>query len=148
VDVLEMSLRDILREELGQTYTVSADYDDARPQEGTGRVMISFGAAPENAAAMTERVLQEVRRMQSTPASADYVNRTKESSRRARETAARQNGYWLGDLQSKHLLGRDPRLILDWPKWLEGVTPASVQEMFKKYFDFERYTVVTLVPER
>jgi zinc protease len=148
VDVLQLVLRDILREQLGQTYTVSASYTDARPQEGTGRVMITFGAAPENAAAMAERVLQEVKRMQAEPASVDYVTRTKESSRRARETAERQNGYWLGDLQSKHLLGRDPRLMLEWPKWLDTVTPESVQAMFKRYFNFERYTIVTLVPEK
>jgi zinc protease len=148
VDVLEIALRDILREELGQTYTVSADYTDARPQQGTGRVMITFGAAPENVTAMTDRVLQEVKRMQSEPASADYVTRTKESSRRGRETAERQNGFWLGELQTKHLLGRDPRLMLDWQKWLEAVTPASVQEMFRKYFNFGRYTVVTLVPAK
>ncbi len=147
VDVLEIALRDILREQLGQTYTVSADYTDSRPQTGTGRVAIGFGAAPENVDKMIDRVLQEVKRMQAEPASADYVNRTKESSRRARETAERQNGFWLGDLQSKHLLGRDPRLVLEWRKWLDAVTPASVQEMFKKYFPLDRYTVVTLVPQ-
>ncbi|MGE5815737.1 MAG: M16 family metallopeptidase [Acidobacteriota bacterium] len=148
VDVLEIALRDILREQLGQTYTVSADYTDARPQEGTGRVMITFGAAPENAAAMTDRVLQEIKRMQSEPASADYVNRSKETSRRGLETSQKQNQYWLGALQSKHLMRRDPLLILKAGERIDVVTPATVQEMFKKYFNFDRYTVVTLVPEK
>ena len=148
VDVLEIALRDILREQLGQTYTVSADYSDARPQDGTGRVTITFGAAPENAASMTERVLGEIKRMQAQPASADYVNRTKESSRRALETSQKQNGWWLGALQSKHLMKRDPLLILRSAERVDAVTPAVVQEMFKKYFNFERYTVVTLVPEK
>jgi predicted Zn-dependent peptidase len=85
--------------------------------------------------------------MQSEPASEDYVNRTKESSRRSREIGIKQNNYWLGDMQAKHLLERDPRLILDWPKWLETITPASVQETFQKYFPLDRHTVVTLVPE-
>ena len=147
VDVLEIALRDLLREELGQTYTVSADYGDSRPQTGTGRVRISFGAAPENVGAMIERVFDQVKRMQQEPPSSDYVNRTRESARRAHETAERQNGFWLGELQSTHLLGQDPRVILEWQKRIEAVTPATVQEMFRKYFPLDRSTVVTLVPQ-
>ncbi len=146
-DVLEIALRDLLREELGQTYTVSADFRNSRPQSGTGRFVISFGAAPENVDGMVERVLQQVRRMQAEPASADYVNRTRESARRSRETAERQNGYWLGELQTRQLLGRDPRLMLDWAKRVEAVTPGSVQEAFRRYLSLDHYTVVTLVPK-
>jgi len=146
-DVLEMSLRDVLREELGQTYTVSVGYSDLRPQTGTGRVQINFGAAPENVAGMIDRVLQEVTRMQGEPASADYVNRARESARRSHETAVKQNNYWLGALQSRHLMDRDPLLLLDVPKRIDSVTPEVVQEMFRKYLRLDRYTVVTLVPK-
>jgi zinc protease len=147
-DVLELSLRDTLREQLGQTYTVSAGYNDMRPQTGTGRVSISFGAAPENVESMIERVLQEVKRLHSELPSEDYVNRTKESSRRALETSEKQNNYWLGALQSKHLMDRDPLTILRGPERIGQITPAALQEMFRKYFQLDRYTVVTLVPER
>jgi zinc protease len=146
-DVLELSLRDMLREQLGQTYTVSVGYSDMRPQTGTGRVSISFGAAPENVAGMIDRVLQEVKRLHGEPPTEDYLTRTKESSRRAHETSVRQNNYWLGALQSKHVLGRDPLLILGVEQRIDQVTPASIQGMFKKYFPLDRYTVVTLVPE-
>ncbi len=145
-DVLELSLRDLLREQLGQTYTVSAGYSDLRPQAGTGRVTVSFGAAPENADAMIDRILQKVKRMQREPASEDYVNRTKESSRRAREVSEKQNNYWLGGLQSHHVMERDPLLMLKADERIAQVTPAVVQEMFRKYFPLDRYTVVTLVP--
>ena len=146
-DVLELSLRDLLREQLGQTYTVSAGYNDLRPQTGTGRVTVSFGAAPENVEGMIDRILQEVKRMQQEPASEDYVNRTKEASRRSHEVSEKQNNYWLGGLQSKHLLDRDPLLMLKVNGRIDQVTPAAVQEMFRKYFSLDRYTVVTLVPE-
>src|SRR5262249_12549376 len=36
--VLEISLRDILREQLGQTYGVSASLNQALPQRGAGRI--------------------------------------------------------------------------------------------------------------
>src|SRR5207249_380984 len=45
--VLEIALRDILREDLGQTYNVSVRLSQALPQRGTGKIEVRFGAAPE-----------------------------------------------------------------------------------------------------
>jgi zinc protease len=75
------------------------------------------------------------------------VNRAKEAAHREHETAQKQNGYWLGRLQSAKLLQRDPKLILTREQRIDAVTQANVHEMFKKYFPMDRYTVVTLLPE-
>ena len=58
----------------------------------------------------------------------------------------KQNGFWLGRLQSAKLLGRDPTLLLHRLERIDAMTPAVLQETFKKYFPMDRYTVVTLVP--
>jgi zinc protease len=50
--VLEIALRDILREELGQTYTVSVGLSQPLPQRGAGYMQVRFGAAPENIESM------------------------------------------------------------------------------------------------
>ena len=106
--VLETALRDTLREELGQTYTVSVGLAQSLPQRGDGHVQVSFGAAPENIKAMTDRVIQEVRRLQEQGPSEDLTSRAKESARRGYETALRQNSYWMQRLRTVHMLGRDP----------------------------------------
>jgi zinc protease len=144
--VLDIALRDILREDLGQTYTVSVGLSQALPQRGGGHIEVSFGAAPENVGAMTDRVFQEIRRLQQDGPSADLTNRAKESAKRNYETAMQQNGYWMGRLQSVHLFGRDPKEIMTRPARIDGVTPKTVQDAFRTYFPMERYTVVTLVP--
>jgi zinc protease len=146
-DVLEIALRDILREELGETYGVSVGLSQALPQRGAGRIVVSFGGAPENAQKMLDRALQEIRRLQAEGPSADLTNRAKESAKAAHEVGSKQNGYWLGRLQSAKLLQRDPMLILGRVARIEAVTPALLQETFRKYFPMERYTVVTLLPE-
>ena len=46
-DVLEIALRDILREELGETYSVSVGLAQQLPQRGAGRISVSFGGAPD-----------------------------------------------------------------------------------------------------
>ena len=146
--MLETTLRDMLREELGQTYTVSVGLAQQLPQRGDGHVQVTFGAAPENIQAMTDRVLQEVKRLQLEGPSADLTNRAKESARRGYETALSQNTYWLRRLQTIHMLGGDPRDLLTRRERIDAVTPAVLQETFKKYMPLDRYTVVTLVPAK
>ncbi len=145
--VLEIALRDTLREELGQTYTVSVGLAQSLPQRGDGHTQVSFGAAPENINTMTERVIQEVRRLQEKGPSEDLTSRAKESARRTYETALRQNSYWMQRMRTVHMLGRDPGEILTRVERINAVTPAIVQEAFRKYFPLDRYTVVTLLPE-
>jgi zinc protease len=147
-DVLEIALRDILREELGETYSVSVGLSQSLPQRGGGHISVNFGASPDNIKTMIDRILQEVKRLQQEGPSADLVTRVKESARREHETALRQNGFWLGRLQSSKLLDRDPLLILQREQRIDGVTRENVQEMFRKYFPLDRYTLVTLMPEK
>jgi len=145
--VLETVLRDSLREDLGQTYTVSVGLDQSPPQRGDGYIGVNFGAAPENIDAMTDRVLQEVKKLQDNGPSADLVSKAKEGAKRDYETALKQNAYWMRRLQTVHLLGLNPGDIVTRAQRIDSVTPSAVQDVFKKYFPMDRYTVVTLVPE-
>lgn len=147
-NVLQVALRDILREELGETYGVNVGLSQRLPQKTGGSIGISFGAAPENLDRMLDRVLKEVRRLQDEGPSDDLTNRAKESARRSYETSMTSNGYWLGRLQSAQLLGRDPTLMLRRLERIDAVTPALLQDAFKTYFPMDRYTVVTLLPEK
>ena len=145
--VLETVLRDALREDLGQTYTVSVGLSQSPPQRGDGYVAVQFGAAPENIGAMTDRVLKEVARMQAEGPSTDLVAKAKEGARRDYETALKQNGYWMRRLQTVHLLGGNASDIVTRAQRIDSVTPALVQDVFKKYLPLDRFTVVTLQPE-
>jgi zinc protease len=147
-DVLEIALRDILREELGQTYTVSVDLSQGLPQRGGGHIQVSFGAAPENIDKMTSRVTQEVKRMQDEGPSEDLLNRAKETARRNYETQLKTNGYWLGRFQAVKLWKQDPVIIAHRVERINALTTESVRDAFRKYFPADRTTVVTLLPAR
>ncbi|MGH9372227.1 MAG: M16 family metallopeptidase [Vicinamibacterales bacterium] len=147
-EVLEIALRDILREELGETYGVSVGLAQALPQRGAGSIGISFGGAPDRVDSMVERVMKEVQRLQQEGPSEDLTTRAKETARRAFEVSRRQNGYWLTRLQSSKLLDRDPALILTREQRIDAMTPQNLHEVFEKYFPMNRFTVVTLVPEK
>jgi len=144
--VLDIALRDILREDLGQTYTVGVGLAQPLPQRGEGHIQIRFGAAPQNIETMTGRVMQEIARLQREGPSQDLTNRAKEAARRSYELQLRQNEYWMRRLQSLVTLGGEPTEILKRGKYIDAVTPQTLQDVFRKYFPSERSTIVTLVP--
>jgi zinc protease len=146
--VLEGALRDILREELGQTYSVSVRLEQPLPQRGAGHIAVSFAAAPENIDGMIERSLREIQRLQRDGPSSDVVERAKELARRIDETDLRQNGHWMNALLQARMRGRDPVEVAQRNDRIDRVTRETVQRAFAGYFPFDRFTVVTLIPQQ
>jgi zinc protease len=146
--VLRSRLRDILREELGGTYGASVGYSDLSPLRGYGTTAISFGSSPDSVAKLEEAALAEVARLQKEGPSADDVQKAREIERRELETALKQNPYWLGSLQTVHMLGWDPASIARRPQRIDLITPDSLRAAFTRYFPLGRYTAVSLFPEK
>jgi zinc protease len=145
--LLGIRLRDILREELGGTYSVGVSYQNTLPLKGYGAMMVQFGSSPENVPKLTDAVLKEVERLKAEGPSADDLAKVKELERRDLEEATKQNNYWLGSMQTVQMLGWDPVGITRRADRIEKLTAPILQEMFKKYFPVDRHTVVTLKPE-
>jgi zinc protease len=145
--LLGIRLRDILREELGGTYGVSVSYDNSLPQPGYGAMVVQFGSDPANIEKLTGEVVKEVERLKAEGPSAEDLKRVQELERRDLETAIKQNSFWMGSLQTVHMLGWDPASITRRQERIDKLTPDVLHEMFKKYFPADRKTVVTLKPE-
>ncbi|OFW15613.1 MAG: hypothetical protein A3H29_16585 [Acidobacteria bacterium RIFCSPLOWO2_02_FULL_67_21] len=145
--ILQNRLRDVLREELGGTYSVGVGYSDTAPQPGYGTTTVQFGSSPDNAGRLADAVMDELARLRRDGPSESDVQIVKETEKRELETALRQNGYWLNSLEAVHLLGRDPRRIPLRRERTELLTRENIHAAFRAYFPPERYTIVTLMPE-
>ena len=70
--MLQTRLRDILREELGGTYSVGVGYSNTSPQPGYGTTTVQFGSSPENVEKLTTAVMTEIDRLRRDgPSAAD-----------------------------------------------------------------------------
>jgi zinc protease len=146
-NILQMRLRDVLREELGGTYSVGVAYADTSPQPGYGTTTVQFGSSPDNAQRLTDVVMAEVDKLRRDGPTDIEVNVARETEKREIETSLRQNGYWLNSLQAMHLLERDPRGILRRIERADSLTSDNIHAVVRKYFPQDRYAVVTLMPE-
>jgi zinc protease len=145
--VLNIRLREILREELGGTYGVSVGFTNTPPIKGYGMMQIQFGSSPDNVDKLVSAALKEIERLKADGPSADDVQKVKELERRDLETNAKQNSYWLGSMQTVHMYGWDPAGIARRDQRTDRLTPENIKQMFQKYFPTDRYTLVTLKPE-
>ena len=145
--ILQLRLREVLREELGGTYSVGVRYSDTSPQPGYGTTSVQFGSAPENAERLTNVVMDELDRFRREGPSDTDLQVVKETELRGLEGSMLQNGYWLNSLQAMHLLGRDPQSILRRAERTESLSRENIHAVVRKYFPPDRYAVVTLMPE-
>ena len=97
-------------------------------------MQVRFAAAPEHIAAMTDRVLQEIKRLQQGGPSADLTNRAKAAARQSDDAALKQNAYWLRRLTIARVIGGDPSAILKRGQRINAVTPETLRTVFRRYF--------------
>jgi zinc protease len=146
-NILEIRLREELREELGGTYSVNVTAFLSRIPREQYNVSIGFGSAPERADTLVRAVFAQIDTLQTAgPRPADLV-KAKEASIRSRETNLRQNAWWLQLLVGSRREGDDPATRLDLAAELARLTPEAIRAAARTYLDRSRYVRVTLLPE-
>ena len=146
-EVLQTRLRNVLREELGGTYSVGVNYSNTAPQPGYGTTQIQFGSSPDNVEKLVAAVLAEVDKLRRDGPTAAEVNNVKEGEKNDLAAALTQNGFWLNSLQSAHVMGRDAKLIPRRREQTDLLTAQNIHAAAQKYLPADRYTVLSLLPE-
>ena len=145
--VLETTLRETLREDLGGTYSVRVQGSADREPRPEYSVSVGFGADPARVDELVAAVFADVAALKADGPEARLVQNVREGARREAQTALRQNGYWLGVLTEAARYDRAVDAVLARPALLEAATAASVQEAARRYLDTGRYVQVVLLPE-
>jgi zinc protease len=145
--VLDLRLRDVLREQLGGTYDIGADASSSRDPRPRYSLEISFGCAPDRVDALTARVLREIARMRADdPRPADLA-KVKEQERRAREVALQQNGWWLQQLAFAAAYAPDFSGVLGEAALTERLDGAAIRRAARAWLRPDRYVQGVLLPE-
>ncbi|MBA2684884.1 MAG: insulinase family protein [Gemmatimonadaceae bacterium] len=145
-DLLEIKLRERLRQDLGGTYGVGVSASPSHFPKESYSLRIDFGSAPERAAELQKAVFAEIDSVKANGVSEKDLQKIREADLRSRETSLRQNRTWLSLLASYDVNSWDPALILKYDAEVRALSSAGLQSAAKKYFDTSRYVVVQLLP--
>jgi zinc protease len=146
-EVLELRLRDALREELGATYGVSVSGAVDRLPAPRFTVSLDFGSAPERTEPLTDRIWRIVDSLRAGHVRDDDVQKVREIALREREVQRRQNGFWVGVLVGAADDGTDPADVLGHEAWWRGLTPAQVADAARRFLPRDAYLRFRLLPD-
>ena len=145
--MLDIKLREELREELGGTYGVSVSPSPTKVPREEYSFEISFGSAPDRVAELLAAVFAQIDTLQRVGPSEKDLAKVRETTIRSRETDLKDNGFWLGQLAGLEQIGESSKNIVDLESLLPLLTVERIKAAANRYLDRKNYVRVTLLPE-
>lgn len=147
-NVLDIRLREVLREDLGGTYGVSVGGSISRYPQSSYSFSIGFGCDPARVDDLINAIMTEIESLKMSPPDQIYIDKTREIFLNGHEQGLRQNNSWLQWLQFYDRNQLDPQEILTGiPDFAAELTPEMIHDAAVRYLDTENYVQVVLLPE-
>ena len=138
--VLQIRLREVLREDMGGVYGVRSWVGLSRQPTVRRSASISFGCDPGNVEKLQKAAMDVIHAIQKDGIGAEYLDKVKEQLRRGRETDAKENWWWVSQLREAYWFGESFTDTTDITKVLARVSSDNVKAAAKRFFD-EKHTV-------
>jgi zinc protease len=145
--VLDTRLREVVREELGGTYGVSASPSYAKVPIPRYDFTVSFGCAPQRTEELTRAVFKEIAALQADGPTEKQVNDAREAFMRDLETSMKDNSYLVSQISLRYQYGEDVKSLFSIADYYKQLTPAVIQDAARAYLQKDRFVRVTLLPE-
>jgi zinc protease len=147
-EILQTRLLELIREDLGGTYSITAGANYTRNPKPTYEIRIQFGSDPQRNEELVGRVLGEVENYKADGPTAKQLEDERQALLRDYENNIKQNPYLMSQIAFKYQYGEDPATILDIPEYYKKLDAAAVQQAAKAYLNSANRIKVTLMPEK
>ncbi len=144
--VLQIRLREVLREDMGGVYGVRSSVSLSREPTMRREATISFGCDPANVEKLRDAALGVLRTIQKEGTSAEILSKVTEQLKRARETDAKENWWWGSQLREAYWYGEDFTTVSDLSGLLARVTSDRVKASAKQFFSEKHLVFGVLRP--
>lgn len=147
--VLDIMLREELREKLGGVYSASAyGFVQELPDPAT-LAFVGFGAEPGRVAELVDATFAQIDDLRSNGPSAANLEKVIAQQLSANEEQLESNAFWLTNLRDYVIYGDADELIplTGFAALVDGLTAEQVQAAAQEFLNPDRYIDVTLYPE-
>ncbi len=147
--VLQSRLLDSIRQELGGTYSITANPETDKFPRPTYSVRIEWTCDPARTAALVQRVFEEVALTRSTRMTQDQVSLIRRALRREFEASSQDNSYFLNQISRRYEDGDGATVeaIDNMPDQIGALTADAIYLAAQTYLNPANYVKVTLMPE-
>jgi zinc protease len=146
--ILTDRLREAIREELGGTYSISANGSFSKIPRSEYLFTIQFSCDPSRVDALVKRVYEEVEKYKKEGPNAQETSDVKSLMLREWETSSKQNNYLISQLAGKYQYNEEPGTLWLVPDFYNKLDAKGLQDAAKIYLDTKNDLRVTLLPEK
>ena len=144
--LLDIRLREEIREDAGGAYSVGATSWRWRYPEPWSYVQLGFGLDPQRLDELRERTLRVIEELRTSLPDQQYVQRIKAQQRDGYQQQLQENEYWLSVLSFYVQHDRDLADILTYPELIDTLSPEELQRSAQRYLNPERRIELILEP--
>jgi zinc protease len=148
LEVMNIRITDILREKLTLIYGGGMNGSFNKVPYEHYAIGVSLPTGPANVDKVLAAAFAEIDRMKEQGPDLADLNKVKRNWLQDHQKSLRENGYWVGRLQTSLLQGTDPATLLTYEKQVAAITPAQLKEAARRYFDMNNYVQMVLYPEK
>lgn len=148
IKVLNIQLREALREDKGGVYGVGVNGAFVQRPKNAYGITIQFNTEPKRVEELVKTVYDNIDSLKNNLTTNEKIKKVQETQRRERESDSKENSFWLGTLQYYDEYGKDINTLDDYYKQIDVLTPQKIKEAVNKYFDMKNRVEVILGPEK
>lgn len=146
-EVINLRLRDAIREELGGTYDVSAQVGLTKFPWESYQVSIYFGCDPSRQAELIKAVQGVLDKVAAGQFDDSLIAKFREAKHRALETDRKTNGYWLARFLRYDFYGHDLANLTKMDTLVDQIDHAKIAAMAKEMLNPAVRHEVILLPQ-
>jgi len=148
LEAINIKVTEILREKLSLIYGGGLSGGINRVPQSQFLIHLALPTGPDNVDKVIAAAFAEIERVKANGPDKADLNKVKQNWILDHRKSMRENGYWMGRIQSALIDGSDPAVILDYEKRIESITAADLKLAARRYFDLRNYVQVVLKPEK
>ncbi len=145
--LLEIRLREEVREEAGGTYGVSVSASPSRYPTQEYVLRIAFSCDPGRVEELIHIIEKEIQRIAEEGVAKENVEKVRSIRRTDLEESRETNEFWRGFLESKVRHDLDPETLLDKEERIEAVGSEKLQRAVERYLLNGTRIEAVLMPE-
>jgi len=147
-EILNIKIIEELREKIQGIYTggISAQFDKI-PYSNYSFVL-QLPSGPEKIDTLLYAAKKQIEDLKKFGPSKQNLDKVKQQWREQYKTARKENNYWLSNLQEIKFPGSDPKYFIEYEKFVNALTPKSIQDAAKLLLNGSNVLTAILRPEK
>ncbi len=145
--ILDIQLRENMREEQGGVYGVSARLEVSKYPKQQYSITINWGCAPENVDTLVATVFKEMKVLRTGGPSEENMLKAREIMIRDLETNATMNQYWLNVMRNSYYYDEKTYKPEELKELINSISGDEIRQVAIRFFKDDHYLKAILMPE-